>query len=638
MTQANRRDLLRTLAAMPWLGGAALALPARAAAQDRALQAFPLADVRLLDGPWRRAQALDGRYLLSLDPDRLLHNFRVNAGLPPKAPVYGGWESQEPWIGIRCHGHTLGHYLSACAMMGAATGEVAFRRRVDHIVDELQACQEASGNGLVCAFPDGDAQLRNGLAGRPVAGVPWYTMHKVMAGLRDAHVHAGSDAALAVLRRLAAWMEDAARGCDDERFQQMLGVEHGGMNEVLADLHALTGDARWLALARRFCHEALLGPLAQGRDPLDDWHANTQIPKVVGFARMHELTGEPRYGRAASYFWGRVAGARAFATGGHGDGEHFFPTAQVRQHLGSAKTMETCGTHNMLKLTRALLLRDPQPAYADWYERALVNGILASQDPDTGMVTYFQPLRPGYPKLYCTPEHSFWCCTGTGMENHAKYGDSIWFHDGQALYLNQYIASELSWRERRLRIRQTTAFPDSAQTRLVVHAEAPTAFTLRLRHPAWCRTMTVKINGTALHESREAGRWFDVSHRWRDGDTVDIALPMHLHLAPLEAAPDVAAVMYGPLVLAARMGREGMKPGDDLIVNERTYGEVLALAEPPPLPRLQLGGRALDEVVRPAGEAFTFRVPAEAAGGHELELIPYHRVAHERYALYWQLA
>ena len=638
MTPTNRRDVLRALAAAPWLGGAALALPARAAAQGRSLQAFALADVRLLDGPWRRAQALDGRYLLSLDPDRLLHNFRVNAGLPPRAPVYGGWESQEPWIGIRCHGHTLGHYLSACAMMGAATGEPAFRRRVDHIVDELQACQQASGSGLVCAFPDGDAQLRNGLAGRPVTGVPWYTLHKVMAGLRDAHVHAGSDAALPVLRDLAAWVEDAARGCDDERFQQMLGVEHGGMNEVLADLHALTGDARWLALARRFCHEALLDPLAQGRDPLDDWHANTQIPKVVGFARLHELTGEPRYGRAASYFWGRVADARAFATGGHGDGEHFFPAAQVRRHLGSAKTMETCGTHNMLKLTRALLLRDPQPAYADWYERALVNGILASQDPDTGMVTYFQPLRPAYPKLYCTPEHSFWCCTGTGMENHAKYGDSIWFRDGETLLLNQYIASELSWRERRLRIRQTTAFPDGTQARLVVHAEAPTAFTLRLRHPAWCRTMTVKVNGRAVHESREAGRWLDVPRHWRDGDTVEIALPMHLHLAPLPGAPDVSAVMVGPLVLAARLGREGMTPGDDLIVNERTYGDVLALADPAPLPRLRLGGRALDEVVRPGADPFTFRVPAEATGGRELELIPYHRIAHERYALYWQLA
>jgi uncharacterized protein len=637
MTPSGRRELLRALAAAPWLAGGALAAPAPAAAESRALRAFTLADVRLLDGPYRRAQALDGRYLLSLNPDRLLHNFRVNAGLPPKAPVYGGWESQEPWISIRCHGHTLGHYLSACAMMAAATAEPGFRRRMEYIVGELRACQQASGSGLVCAFPDGDAQLRNGLAGRPVVGVPWYTLHKIMAGLRDAHVHGGSAGALAVLQRLAGWIDDAARHCGDQRFQQMLDVEHGGMNEVLADLHALTGETRWLALAERFNHHALLEPLAAGRDPLDGWHANTQIPKVVGFARLHELTGEPRYGRAASYFWGRVAGARAFATGGHGDGEHFFPPAQVRQHLGSAKTMETCGTHNMLKLTRALLLRDPQPAYADWYERALVNGILASQDPDSGMVTYFQPLRPGYPKLYGTPEHSFWCCTGTGMENHAKYGDSVWFQDGDTLYVSQFVASELQWRERRLRISQATAFPDSEKTRLVVHAQAPSTFTLRLRHPAWCRAMTVKVNGETVRESREAGRWFDLRRRWRDGDTVDIALPMHLHLAPLPGAADVAAVMFGPLVLAARLGNEGMQPGADLIVNERTYGDVLALPEPMALPRLALAGRALDALVQPAGAAFTFRVQAEAPGQRELQLVPYHRIAHERYALYWQL-
>lgn len=636
--QASRRELLLTMAALPWLAGTAHAALNQAAAGIRSLRPFTLAEVRLLDGPYRRAQALDVRYLLSLDPDRLLHSFRANAGLPPKAPVYGGWESQEPWVGIRCQGHTLGHYLSAISMMWAATAEPAFRQRVDYIIDELHACQQASASGLVCAFPDGEAQLRNSLAGSSVVGVPWYTLHKVMAGLRDARLHADSAPALAVLRGVAEWIDDAARGCDDERFQQMLGVEHGGMNEVLADLHALTGEVRWLALAERFNHRVLLDSMAEGRDTLDGLHANTQIPKVVGFARLHELTGEPRYARAASYFWGRVAGARAFATGGHGDWEHFFPPAEVRSHLGSAKTMETCGIYNMLKLTRALLQQDPQTAYADWYERALVNGILASQDPDSGMFTYFQALRPGYPKLYCAPEHSFWCCTGTGMENHAKYGDSIWFHDGDALYLSQFIASELTWRERGLHIRQVTAFPDSEMTRLRMQARAPATFTLKLRHPAWCRVMTVTVNGTEVHESREPGRWFDLRRRWRDGDTLEIALPKYLHLAPLPDAPDVVALMFGPLVLAARLGREGMRSGDDMIVNERTYGDVLALHEPMPLPRLALGARKLEAVIQPAGPAFTFRVDAEATGTRELELIPYHRIAHERYALYWQIA
>ena len=636
MMRASRRDILRLIAAAPWLG---IIAPAATHAVGNRLQDFALADVRLRDGPYRRAQELDERYLLLLSADRLLHNFRVNAGLPPKASVYGGWESQEPWIGIRCHGHTLGHYLSACAMMWAATGKPAYRERVQYVVAELRACQQAAESGLVCAFPDGDAQLRNGLAGRPVVGVPWYTLHKVMAGLRDAHTHAGSAPALEVLRRLADWIDAAARDCDDARFQQMLDVEHGGMNEVLADLHVLTGEARWLVLAERFNHRALLDPLAEGRDPLDGLHANTQVPKVIGFARLHELTGEPRYARAASHFWNRVSGPRAFATGGHGDFEHFFPPAEVRQHLGSAKTMETCGMHNMLRLTRALFLRDPQPAYADWYERVLINGILASQDPDTGMVTYFQALRPGYPKLYCTPEHSFWCCTGTGMENHAKYGDSVWFQDGEALYLSQYVASELAWRERQVHVRQETAFPEQAGTRLHVRAVRPSRFTLRLRHPGWCRVMTVSVNGERVEESREGGRWVEVRRRWHDGDTVDVQLPMHLHLAPLPGAdpqaPDIAALMYGPMVLAARLGTAGMAPGADLIANERTYGDVLDLPEPMPMPRLALQPDALEDAVRPAGGMLAFRVRTQEPAT-SFELVPYHRIAHERYNLYWR--
>ncbi|MCF7220380.1 glycoside hydrolase family 127 protein [Marilutibacter chinensis] len=638
MMRASRRDILRLIAAAPWLG---IIAPTTTHATGNGMQTFALADVRLRDGPYRHAQELDGRYLLLLSPDRLLHNFHVNAGLSPKAPVYGGWESQEPWVDIRCHGHTLGHYLSACAMMWAATGKPAYRERVQYVVAELQACQQAAGSGLVCAFPDGDAQLRNGLAGRSVVGVPWYTLHKVMAGLRDAHTHAGSAPALGVLRRLADWIDDAARDCDDARFQKMLDVEHGGMNEVLADLHALTGEARWLVLAERFNHRALLDPLAEGQDPLDQLHANTQIPKVIGFARLHELTGEPRYARAARHFWNCVSGPRAFATGGHGDFEHFFPPDEVRRHLASAKTMETCGMHNMLRLTRALFLRDPQPAYADWYERALINGILASQDPDTGMVTYFQALRPGYPKLYCTPEHSFWCCTGTGMENHAKYGDSVWFHDGEALYLSQYVASELAWRERQVHIRQETAFPEQAGARLQVRAVRPSSFALRLRHPAWCRVMTVNVNGERVEESHQGGRWIELRRRWRDGDTVDVQLPMHLHLAPLPGAdpqaPDIAALMYGPMVLAARLGAAGMAPGADLIVNERTYGDVLDLPEPMPMPRLALSPDALEDAVRPAGGMLAFRVRAQEPAT-TFELIPYHRIAHERYNLYWRIA
>lgn len=629
---AQRREVLRALATAPWLGAASLPAASQPAGRTRT---FDVGSVRLLGGPFKRAQVLTARYLRSLQADRLLHGFRVQAGLAPKAPVYGGWESDPEWHDLRCHGHSLGHYLSACALMWAATGELEFRRRADYVVRELAACQQAGGSGLVCAFPDGEAQLRNGLAGRGVTGVPWYTLHKVAAGLRDAHAHAGSSLALVVLRRLADWIEQAAADCDDTRFQRMLDVEHGGMNEVLADLAALSGEARYLALARRFNHRRLLAPLAEGRDLLDGLHANTQIPKVVGFARLGELTGEAPLQHAASYFWGRVSGPRAFATGGHGDGEHFFPPAEVGRHLDSARTMETCGIHNMLRLTRVLFRADPQAAYADWAERALINGILGSQDPDSGMFTYFQALRPGYPKLYCTPEQSFWCCTGTGIENHARYGEAIFAAEDRVLYVAQYVAADLAWRDRGLRVSLVSAFPEHGRVRLLIGAEQVTPLTLRLRHPSWCRVMTVRVNGQALLESREAGRWVDVERVWRNGDRVDIHLPMHLHLAPLPHAADVAALMYGPMVLAARMGAEGIGPGDDLIVNERHSGRVLD--RPARMPRLALGDRPLHEVVRQVGSTSRFRAPAQGDGG-EIEWMPYYEIAHERYSLHVELA
>lgn len=626
----GRRAFLTSTAVAPMLAAVA---PAAGAVGPGVAGArpFPLQRVRLLPGPFERARALDARYLLSLNADRLLHGFRTNAGLAPKAARYGGWESRD-----LCPGHTLGHYLSACSMMWASTGEGAFRQCVATVVEELSACQQASGSGLVCAFPDDDAQLRNVISGRPVTGVPWYTMHKILVGLLDAHLHAADPLALPVLRRLADWMVQATQGIGDERFQQMLGIEFGGMNEAMADVHALTGDARHLQLAQRFNHRALLDPLAEGRDTLDGLHANTQIPKVIGFHRLAEATGEAHYAKAARYFWGNVVHRRSFATGGHGEAEHFFPPADARKHLGSAKTMETCCTHNMLRLTRALFTAEPSVAYADYHERALLNGILASQDPDTGMVTYFQALRPAYPKLYGTHERSFWCCTGTGMENFAKLGDSIYFQDAResaSLYVNLFIASTLDWAETGVRLRQTTNFPDQASTRLAIEAGAPVRFKLRLRHPAWCDQLTATLNGKPLVESTQPGRYVEIDRRWHPGDVIDVALPMRLHLQALPGASDVAAVMHGPLVLAARMGRDGLQHGADLIASEYDYGWVLKTADTA-LPRLALQGRSLDEAVRPAGAPLRFRT---AGPGGAFELIPFHRIAHERYSLYWQL-
>src|SRR5690606_36705164 len=323
-------------------------------------------------------------------------------------------------------------------------------------------------------------------------------------------------------------------------------------------------------------------PLAAGRDVLDGLHSTTQIPTVIGFARLYELTGKPEYAKAARFFWDRVVNARSFLTGGNGEGEHFFPPHEFVQRLSSAKTMETCCTHNLLKLTRKLFTLEPNARYADYYERALFNGILASQDPDSGMVTYFQATRPGYVKLYCTPFDSFWCCTGSGIENHTKYGDSIYFHDDESLAVNLFIASRLEWRERGLTLTQATRFPYEERSRLTFELTSPTSLALRIRHPAWCRELTVMVNGRRHLVSKQAGSFVTIERRWRSGDTVEVQLPMHLHAEPLPNAPTFVAALYGPIVLVGRMGRHGITPGADLIVNERLSGTMLN--DPTPVP------------------------------------------------------
>jgi DUF1680 family protein len=600
---------------------------------------FPLADVRLLDGPFRDAQSRDARYLLTLEPDRLLHNFRVNAGLRPKAAVYGGWESEEPWVEIRCQGHTLGHYLSAVAMMHAATGDPRFAERATYVVAELRACQQARGDGLVCAFPDGSRPLDDAVAGRPFPGVPWYTMHKVLAGLRDAHMHAATPGALEALADLAEWAWNATRAMSDDAMQRMLDTEHGGMTEVLADASVLAGEPRYLALARRFVHRRVVEPLAQGRDVLDGLHGNTQIPKLIGCQRVHELADVPAYGAAARFFWSTVTQRRSFVTGGSGDNEHFFPVGEFTRHLASAKTMETCCTHNMLRLTRALFSAEPRSVYTDYYERALYNGILASQDPDSGMMTYFQATRPGYVRLYNTPTESFWCCTGTGMENHSAYGEAIYSEDGDALWVNLFIPSTLSWRSRGLTFTQTTRFPDGDTTRLVIDAgpgaQARTPATVRVRRPAWCTGMSVSVNGRPWNVTPDDGGYVPIMRTWRAGDVVEIRLPMSLHVEPLPGVQDTVAFVCGPIVLAGRLGTEGVTPQAQIIKNERESGTMLNAAVEVPV----LVGDVADLVrgVHPLPGASLAFETVGLGRPHDVQLAPYLRLAHERYTLYWRV-
>jgi DUF1680 family protein len=589
---------------------------------------FELAHVRLLDGPFKHAQDMDRQYLLSLDPERLLLMFRVTAGMASWARPLTGWESP----GSELRGHTLGHYLSACSLMYASTGDPQLKARTDHIVAELAKCQAAMPAqgyhaGYLSAFPESffdrvDAQQR--------VWAPWYTMHKIMAGLFDTYVQTGNEQALDVLNRLADWVKFRVDRLTPEQMQGSLKNEHGGMNEVLANLYGVTGNPDHLRLAQAFNHQAVFGPLARGEDALDGLHANTQFPKIIGAAREYELTHNDTYRDIARFFWQEVALKRSYAFGGDSDDEHFFPLDQFAKHVG-AVTAETCNTYNMLKLTEHIWSWAPSAESMDFYERGLYNQILASQDPDTGMVCYFIPTQPGRFKTYSTPESSFWCCVGTGMENHAKYGEMIYAHSGDALYVNLFIPSEVSWPERVLTVRQETAFPDEPTTRLRFGLHEPSAFDLKVRQPAWAQPcITIRVNDQPV-TTKVADGYVTVRREWRDGDTVTIGLPMALHTEALPGVPNVVAFLYGPIVLAGEFGPADLPPNGQEAVDQKDFVKLPVPAEPVLVDDVKDLVRHLESV---AGAPLTFATKGLGRPA-DVTLKPFYEIHHQRYGIYW---
>ncbi len=599
--------------------------PAEKVSPVVALKALPfdLRDVRLLDGPFKHAQDLDAAYLLKLEPDRFLAWFRKEAGLTPKAAVYGGWESQ----GVA--GHCLGHYLSACSFMYQSTGNEQFRERVGYVVGELAECQKANGDGYLAAIPKGKeiftkvARGEIGSQGFDLNGgwVPWYTLHKLLAGLRDAYLLCGNAQALTVMRGVADWAIATTKNLNDEQWQRMLACEHGGMNEVLADLYAMTGEPNYLALSRKFHHHAVLDALAAQRDELNGKHANTQIPKLIGLARRYELTGDAADRTAAEFFWERVVDHHSYVTGGHCLGEHFGPPDHLSDRLGP-HTTETCNVYNMLKLTEHVFEWTANPRAADFYERALYNHILSTQHPEDGRVIYNLSLAMGGFKEYQTQFDSFTCCVGTGMENHAKYGAGIYFHEDDALLVNLFIPSELHWRAKGVTVRQETRFPDEDSTRLVFMCSRPVKFTLRLRHPYWVRTgFAVLVNGEPSPVTSTPSSYADVTREWKDGDRVELKVPRSLRLEAMPDNPNRVAVMYGPLVLAGDLGSVGDPAAD----------------RPGFVPVLLTGGRAPDSWLKPvAGKACTFSTE-NVGRPRDPVLYPFFRVHDRRYTVYWDI-
>ena len=508
-------------------------------------QPFDLRDVRLLDGPFKHAMELDRQYLLLLEPDRLLHTFRLNAGLPSTAKPLGGWE--EPKGELR--GHFTGHYLTACALMYASTGDERVKEKGNAVVAGLAECQAKLGSGYLSAYPE---EFFDRVEAQKRVWAPYYTLHKIYAGLLDMYVYCDNAQALEVCKKFADWVIARNARLTDEHMQRMLGNEHGGMNECLANLYGLTGEEKYLKIALRFNHQDLIGPAAQRRDNLTGKHANTQFPKFIGAAREYELTGDESLRTAATFFWNTVVHERSYVIGGNSDGEMFTAKEKLSTALGP-NTTETCNTYNMLKLTRHLFAWDPKAEYTDFYERALYNHILSSQNPQNGMTCYYVPLRSGSRKNYCDTHNSFWCCTGTGVENHAKYADTIFFHDGgKVLYVNLFIASELNWRARGVKVRQETKYPEEARAKLVFTCDQPAEFALHIRHPSWAeKGLEVMVNGQKQTVASQAGSYAVVSRTWKSGDTVEVTMPFTLRTESFKDNPRRFAFVNGPIVLAA---------------------------------------------------------------------------------------
>ena len=583
---------------------------------------FPLSEVTLLASPFKTAMEADTKFLLQLEPDRLLADFRTHAGLKPKGERYGGWESS----GLA--GHTLGHYLSACAMQYAVTRDEEYRKRVNYIVDELEVCQKARKTGYIGAIPKEDSVFlevsKGNITSRGFdlngAWSPWYTVHKIMAGLLDAYLYCDNTKALTVNNGVADWTESILKNLTDEQLQKMLFCEYGGMNEALVNTYAFTGDKKYLNLSYKFHDMRILDSLALKVNVLPGKHSNTQIPKVIGTVRRYELTGQQKDLVIGDFFWSTVVGHHTYAPGGNSNYEYLTKPDLLSDKL-TDNTMETCNTYNMLKLTRHLFALSPSAAYMNFYERALYNHILASQNHGNGMMCYFVPLRMGTKKEFSDPNHSFTCCVGSGMENHVKYGESIYFKgkDG-SLYVNLFIPSVLRWKEREATITLKSNLPADPKASLSLNLKKPQSFMLRIRKPAWVSgTVTPLVNGKPVTDAKVDGEGYIVINRtWRDGDVVDLSLPSSLYAV---AMPDNArrqAFFYGPVLLAGNLGKAALDPmqGVPVLVADRSD------------PALW---------IKPVNNVNTMFRTSDAGRPDDVTLQPFYSIQDESYSVYWDV-
>ena len=612
-------------------------------AQDKLYKdEFPLGDITLLDGPLKHARDLNVQVLLKYDCDRMLAPYRKEAGLQPRKPSYPNWDGLD--------GHVGGHYLSALSI-NAATGNEECRKRMEYMISELQLVLDANNQRH-------EAWCHNYIGGVPNSAkmwtafskgdfgpyfgtwAPFYNIHKMYAGLRDAWLYCGNEQAKNLFLKFCDWAVDITRDLNDEQMEKMLGNEHGGMNEVLADAYAITGEQKYLDCARRFSHRMLLVPLENGKDCLDNMHANTQIPKVIGYQRIAELAHDVQYHNASEYFWEIVTRQRSLALGGNSRREHFPTKENCIDYINDIDGPESCNTYNMLKLTEDLNRVKPNGMYGDFYETAMFNHILSAQHPQHGGYVYFTPARPRHYRNYSAPNEAMWCCVGTGMEDHGKYGQFVWTHDkgvkaeNDALYVNLFVASELNWKDRKMVIRQQTAFP-YAESSVVEVAKGKGTFILKVRKPSWCENFTVKGVGFDADSYEENGL-VCMKRKWKKGDQVKISMPMHAYIKPMINVPQYVAIMYGPILLGMKTGTEDMRSliADDSRFGQYAGGKKLALDEAPILLPKHLDDIAKDLKPVP-GKPLHFKLATRMENAIDGELQPFFEIHDSRYMMYW---
>ena len=673
----SRRDFVQrsasaaALAGLAPVGGATelLAETVSGAAPHRGIDArfvrahpVPLERVRLTGGPLKHAQESDGKYLLSLDPDRMMAYYRIRAGLKEKAPPYSGWDGG----GRNLTGHIAGHHLSAVSLMYRATGDERFKQRATYLVKELEIVQNKNGDGYLSALEHGReafgalsrGEIRSAAFDLNGLWSPWYTLHKTFAGLRDAYRHTGNPTALAVETKFAAWAEGILKPLDATQIARMLNTEHGGMNEVLADLYADTGDKRWLELSYRFEHHEFTDALKRGQDNLNGKHGNCQIPKLIGSAARYTYTGDPGDLMASSFFWDRVTEHHSYATGGDGLSEYFGPPDVLGARV-DGRTCESCNVYNMLKLTRRMFSIRPDAYYADFQERAQFNHALASFDPDDVRMSYMVPVGRGVQQEYQDMQRSFTCCVGTGMENHALHGDGIYYESPDTLWVSLFAPSTVQFTNG-MRLQTETGFPDGDSANITISSPPARPLTLAIRRPSWAGDgFKISVNGTdvpqppiaslraggaggrdIVHDDRvpQPSTFVELTRRWKNGDRIQLSLPKTVRVEPTPDDHSIAAIMWGPLVLAGNLGprREGRM---------RTSDESAELPTgPSAVPMLVAAGRPVSEWVVPSGDrAGNFRaqqvarVPSAPGAASDVNLTPFYRTQERTYSVYFDV-